>query len=365
MSIYLRARSDPEGERGAVAIIFAISLVAIMAIAALTIDVGHLFVKRRAMVNGADAAALAAAQACARLSDTADPETVADTNASLNVAGLTASDGGITESSGCDVADSGRVTVTYTIAVDNFFAPVLGFGNTTNVSTKATAVWGIAGGANAPLPIVLNLGTLQGPCPIPLPDSAIGTVCYLWYDNDRFSPSNFGFMSLAQWNVASSYSCDHAGGANDIQSWIDGWTGPPLTLNYPDPTYVCSLTGGTSSAWAQAIEAITADPDPLNRIQYFPVNDDTGQIMSGPQVDKFNIVGYAALAVDGVWKKNKAPAECFAVPSPPTNASAYCMKVSWQGYQAGQGICCGGLDLGVREIRLCDVVLGTCPDNTP
>ncbi len=362
MSTYLRARSDPEGERGAVAVIFAISLIAIMAIAVLTIDVGNLFVQRRAMVNGADAAALAAAQACSRLSDTAIPETVADTNATMNVSGLTASNGGITQSTGCDVSPSGRVTVVYSKTVQNFFAQVLGFGSTSNVAATATAVWGTAGGANAPVPIVVNLGTLQGPCPIPLPDSAIGTTCYLWYDNDRFSPSNFGFMSLSQWNVASNDSCDHSGGANDLQSWIDGsWTGPPLTLNYPAATYVCSLTGGTSSAWAQALETIASDPDPLNRIKYFPVNDDSGQIMNGPQLDKFDIVGYAALAVDGVWKANKAPPECYAVPNPPTNSSAYCLKISWQGYQAGQGTCCGGYDFGVREVRLCDPVLATCP----
>ena len=259
------------------------------------------------------------------------------------------------------MSPAGLVTVKYTKAEQNFFAQVLGFGNTTNVSATATAVWGSASGANSPLPVVLNLGTLQGICPIPLPDAQIGTVCYLWYDNDRFSPSNFGFMSLSQWNVASSDSCDHAGGANDLQSWIAGsWTGPPLTLNYPAPTYVCSLTGGTSSAWAQAMGNIVADPDPLNHIKFFPVNDDAGQILKGPQIDKFDIVGFAALSVDGVWKANKAPAACYAVPNPPTNASAYCLKVSWQGYQAGQGTCCGGLDLGPREVRLCDPVLATC-----
>lgn len=362
MSTYMRARSDPEGERGAVAVIFAISLIAIMAIAVLTIDAGNLFFKRRAMVNGADAAALAAAQACARISDTADPETLADTNATMNVSGLTTSDGGITQSVGCDVNPTGQVTVKYTKAEPNFFAQVLGFGNTTNVSATATAVWGTAGGADSPLPIVLNWGTLQGPCDIP--GVVMGKVCYLWYDNDRFSPSNFGFMSLSQWNVASTDTCDHAGGANDLQSWIAGsWTGPPLTMNLPPPapTYVCSLTGGTSSAWAQAMGDIVADPVPVNHIKYFPVNDDAGQILNGPQIDKFDIIGFAALSVDGVWKANKAPAECYAVLNPPTNASAYCLKVSWQGYQFGGGTCCGGPDFGVREVRLCDPVLATCP----
>jgi hypothetical protein len=358
MTTYLKARLHPESERGAVAVIFAISLIAIFAIAVLTIDVGGLFYQRRAMVNASDAAALAAAQSCATLGDTTDPETEADTNAALNVSGLTASSGGITDSAGCDTSSSGHVTVHYTTQQQNFFAQVLGFGNSTTVATSATAVWGPAGGANSPLPIVLNLGTLQGTCPIPLPDSEIGRPCYLWYDNDKFSQSNFGFMSLTQWNVSSGFSCDHSGGANDLSTWIGGgWTGVPLDLNYPAPTYVCSETGGTTSSWQSALQAIVSDPDPADRIKFFPINDESGQIMNGPQIDKYDIVGFAALRVDGAWKANKAPAACGSVP----NASAYCMLVTWQGYQFGQGICCGGVDMGTREIRLCDQNLGTCP----
>jgi Flp pilus assembly protein TadG len=60
-----RARlSGREGERGAVAIIVTLCLVAIMAMLVLTMDVGTLLLTRRAMVNAADAAALAAAQSC-------------------------------------------------------------------------------------------------------------------------------------------------------------------------------------------------------------------------------------------------------------------------------------------------------------
>jgi Flp pilus assembly protein TadG len=356
-TIIFKARLHPERERGAVAILVAIVLVAIVAMVVLTVDVGGLLLKRRQMVNGADAAALAAAQSCATVADRTDPETEADTNATLNVPLLTTTDGGITDSVGCDTSAMGHVTVSYSTQQPFYFAPALGFGSSGTVNATATAVWGPAGGAGAPMPVVLNLGTLQGPCPIPLPDSQIGAVCYLWYDNNRFTPSNFGFMSLSQWNVTSSFGCDHAGGASDLQSWIGGWTGPMLTLKYPDPTYVCSLTGGINSTWSQAMGTIASDPDPLHRIKFFPINDDQGQIMQGPQIDKFDIIGFAALSVDGVWKANKAPAACGTVP----NASAYCMKVSWQGYQFGQGVCCGGLDLGTREVRLCDPNLGTCP----
>ena len=48
-------------ERGVVAVLTAICLLVVMAGVALTVDIGGLLLRRRAMVNGADAAALAAA----------------------------------------------------------------------------------------------------------------------------------------------------------------------------------------------------------------------------------------------------------------------------------------------------------------
>src|SRR6266705_1830897 len=48
-------------EEGAVAIMVALLLVVFMAAVALTVDVGGLYLRRRALVNGSDAAALSAA----------------------------------------------------------------------------------------------------------------------------------------------------------------------------------------------------------------------------------------------------------------------------------------------------------------
>ena len=53
-------------EEGVVAVVVALCLVVLMGGVALTLDVGSLLYRRREMVNGADAAALAAAMECAR-----------------------------------------------------------------------------------------------------------------------------------------------------------------------------------------------------------------------------------------------------------------------------------------------------------
>src|SRR5919106_6543368 len=91
-------RGTQDGERGATAVIVVISLVAMLGLMVLTVDVGQLLYKRRAMVNASDAAALAAAQTCAGDTDPSVPSVVATTYAQYNVS---AAAGGITEIVGC------------------------------------------------------------------------------------------------------------------------------------------------------------------------------------------------------------------------------------------------------------------------
>ena len=72
-------------ERGATAVIVALTLIALCGVIVLTVDVGQLLFKRRAMVNASDAAALSAAQTCAGLADSDSPEAMADAFAVDNV----------------------------------------------------------------------------------------------------------------------------------------------------------------------------------------------------------------------------------------------------------------------------------------
>jgi Flp pilus assembly protein TadG len=59
-----RSRRTPRAEDGAVLVIVALSLLAMFGMMVLVVDVGSLLYARRALVNAADAAALAAAQSC-------------------------------------------------------------------------------------------------------------------------------------------------------------------------------------------------------------------------------------------------------------------------------------------------------------
>jgi len=278
-------------ERGATVVIVALCLVALFAMLVLTVDVGGLLLKRRSMVNSADAAALAAAQACAGTEDSDVPESIADSFAIDNTGDMIPENGGITEQVGCDGATAGYVTVRYSVPQDLFFVNVLGLADSASVGTEATAAWGAAGGHDAPMPIVLYMSTFQGDCDIADVDE--GQTCYLWYDNDRFSGSTFGFMNLGLWDVDAGASCSNSG-ASDRRDWIEGnWNGDQLEVNYPDPTYVCRDGGLNSSDWA-ALETRIGDE------LVFPVNDQDTAIYSGTQVEKYNVIGFATMRLDDV-----------------------------------------------------------------
>ena len=295
-------------ERGATAVIVALTLIALCGVIVLTVDVGQLLFKRRAMVNASDAAALSAAQSCAGLADSDSPEAMADAFAVDNVSVVNSGAANIIDSVGCDGPPFGHVTVQYEMQQGLFFAGVLGFDGPAAVRTKATAGWGPAGGAN-PLPIVVYTGNDQGSCDIE-EDTPPGVGCYLWFDNDLFNGSSFGFLNLCTdtdpctqgWDVDAGDNCPNVG-ASLRSDWINGnWTGGPNVVNYPAPTYVCRVSGLTSSNWSSLEQRIGDD-------LIFPVNDCTTQVdRNGNTVtcfpsqppDKYNIIGFIVLRLDEV-----------------------------------------------------------------
>ena len=78
-------------EEGVTAIIVALCLISLVGMLVLVVDVGGLLYRRREMVTGSDAAALAAAKTCAvpAVTDPTDPEAQANTAAIEQRDGLT------------------------------------------------------------------------------------------------------------------------------------------------------------------------------------------------------------------------------------------------------------------------------------
>ncbi|MET3140392.1 UNVERIFIED_ORG: hypothetical protein ABIB13_000079 [Arthrobacter sp. UYEF2] len=163
-----------DGERGAVSVIVALMLVALLAFGALAVDVGMLYAEKTQLRNGADAAALAIAQRCSR-----DPNNVECSTTSSLAAGLT--NGNATDGLShikSTVLNTTAHTVTVTAGaqeaghspneVSLFFARVLGM-NTAEVTASSSAQWGTPSKGPVILPLAiarckLNLvpGALNG-----------------------------------------------------------------------------------------------------------------------------------------------------------------------------------------------------------
>jgi Flp pilus assembly protein TadG len=132
-----RVRDD---ERGAVAIIVALVMVMLLGFAALAVDVSAMWSEKRQLQNGADAGALAIAQACASGACGATGAT-AQSFAVANRNGGTATGTVVT-------LTSSSVTVKASDPHENWFAQILNGQATTGVSAQATAKWGgpVSGG---------------------------------------------------------------------------------------------------------------------------------------------------------------------------------------------------------------------------
>lgn len=139
-------------ERGATAVVFAFLAIPLLGGVALAVDVGALYFEKAQLQNGADAAALRVALACAAVEETApDPCVVGST--ALNGTADTSADENANDDGGADASATFRngrneVTVMTTTRTDDGetalrhpLASLIGI-NPTTVGASATAEWG-------------------------------------------------------------------------------------------------------------------------------------------------------------------------------------------------------------------------------
>jgi Putative Flp pilus-assembly TadE/G-like len=293
----MRVTRISRDESGVTAVIVVLCLTVFMGMLMLVVDVGGLLLARRDMVNGADAAALGAAQSCAGLPGA--PVDEADALASQNInddPSLTRLDFSIIEGS-CP-GPSGKLRVEYQVSSDLTFAPALGLSDTSPVAADATAMWGSAGASDNVVPLMLRMDQLQGNCQVPnVPE---GETCAFWYNNQpsELGDAQWGFLNLFQWDVTPGHNCSSPGTA-DRRDWINNGFGEILSLNYPDPTYVCADSGHSNATWPDI-------RDQIGKVLVFPVNDQFTQLPAPPPTtpDKYNIVGFASLKLVGLYNGN-------------------------------------------------------------
>lgn len=295
-------------ESGATIVIVVLCLTVFMGMLMLVVDVGGLLLARREMVNGADAAALGAAQSCAGVPGV--PVDEADALAAANINDdptLTRLDFAVVE--GVCPGPAGKLRVKYQVSPDLTFAPALGLADSSPVEAEATAMWGSSGASNNVVPIMLQMQQLQGNCRFP--DVAEGETCAFWNDNqlDELGNAQWGFLNLDQWDVPAGENCSSAG-ASSRSGWIESGYPDLLSLNYPDPTYVCADSGHANSVWSTLRGEV-------GETLIFPVNDQSTQLPGPPPTtpDKSNIIGYASLELVAVYDGDQE--EAIGTPGTP------------------------------------------------
>jgi Flp pilus assembly protein TadG len=150
-----RPTNPRERDRGQVLVIFALAIVAIIAMTGLVIDGGATYVQRRDQQNVVDAAAMAGAYTYLN--------TKGDTAKAVAAAQKSAADNGYPNGGSTTVTvlvaakaeDAAAVTVSLTKPHRNYFSGIVGF-TTWDVSTTATAETGVPNGAYGVMPIIFN-----------------------------------------------------------------------------------------------------------------------------------------------------------------------------------------------------------------
>lgn len=157
-----RLRMNHGCERGAVSIVVALLLVALLGFGAIAVDVGMLYAERTQLRNGADAAALAIAQKCAK--DASDPDCSTTSSLASGLANSNANDGLSNIKS--IALDKTNRTVTVTVGakeagktpnmVSLFLARALGM-NSTEVNAPSTVRWGSPVKGPTAFPITVSI----------------------------------------------------------------------------------------------------------------------------------------------------------------------------------------------------------------
>jgi Flp pilus assembly protein TadG len=198
-----RIRRD---ERGAVSVIVAVSMVALLGFVAITVDIGALYAERAELQSGADAAALAVAQDCAAsgtctttgptaswlATATTTARSLANENArdgATNIASLASpAQNSVRITTGTRDGSSGAGALAFV------FAPVLGIDSASPTAT-ATAGWGSPAAGPA------AIGLAFAPCefalggPIQVVSIHGGATCSSTSPSGQNLPGGFGWLA--------------------------------------------------------------------------------------------------------------------------------------------------------------------------
>jgi len=306
----MRRLTAERDERGITMILLLVSVVVIMAMAALVIDVGAMEGERRELQNGADAAALSIAHSCAL----GQPACAAPATDATALAGLNAVDGAAAVDGVTVDAAGRRVTVrtsTRTKGGGVLLPFQFGAGGKT-VHATSVATWG-APAHGTPLPLTLS--------------------------RCEFDKLAFGDTTVIFHTTKAGTDCHSGPAGKDIPGGF-GWLDP----SSPGTCTVGLDAGGSVSADTGASAPPACDLSKLlGQTLLVPVFDDV--VRTGTKAT-YHIAGFGAFVLTGY----RFPSVWGGTP-PPCKSPDTCIGGTFTEFVTDAGTI-GGTDFGVSVVKL-------------
>lgn len=319
-------RFDRSDERGAIAVLMAISMTVVIGGAALALDVGNAWQEQRRLHVATDAAALASAQEYA-LRGYGCAGSVAGAYVSSNAADAT-----MTSCAGNEISTTrGYTTVGAAASIEYQFAKVFGLSNK-EVRSKTSAGWGIPAAATGLRPIVVCLYFPDLAAWLAAGPTAPSGPITIPYTNGSAGCGNApGNWTLLDYDAS-------AGGASELTDYLVNGFQESIVV----PGMLSPQTGQVASinnALSQLVSAGTVFPIPL-----FDV------VVGQGNTAQYHAVGVAMVKLLDFTVNGQPSGQYFTFQFMPGIV---------------EGTCCGtGPDTGARAVYICamntDPAAGKC-----
>lgn len=244
-------RPSERSDRGQILVLFALGLVAMVAMVGLVLDGGDTFAQRRGEQNAADMAALAGANAYMNTSGGVGAKTAAANAAAAAAAtrnGYTAG-GGITLGVVVALKSSGaEVTANLTAPHVNNFARVMGF-NSWDVSVTASAQAGAIDTGVGAAPWIMNIGAFN----------TNGTPKYTSSNPIAFGDANGDYPVSATDLAWTDFNGSNNVNTNEVRRIIDGSNVVTATIDFEQ--YIGQHNQGNHTALYGDVQAYLAGKD--------------------------------------------------------------------------------------------------------
>lgn len=243
-----RTGSEGAPERGQIIVIFALALVAIVAMVGLVLDGGSAFAQRREEQNAADLAALTGANVYLLTGDQTASTAAARANAATN--GFTHGTNGTTVEVLYDFTNGAAVRVNVSSPHRNNFASVVGM-PTWAVSTTAKAITGIPDTVSGAAPMIFSVDAF-GSNGQPLPQYGNPNSPYPFGDTNNDAPDTPGDFAWTNYGTGNVNT-------NQVRNIIEGSLVISKTIDFGE--YIGQHNNGNHTALYSDVQDNLAGTD--------------------------------------------------------------------------------------------------------